>query len=70
MQKIKYQVNGIHCMHCLHTIKLELSEIPGVMAVNGDIAEKIIEVTYELPATPKEIEAKLSEINYPGEQRE
>lgn len=67
MSKIKFLVNNIHCMHCLHTIKMELSEIPGVKEVIGNIDKKEIEISYESPATPNEIEGKLIEINYPGE---
>lgn len=60
-----YQIPAINCVHCVHTIKNELSEVEGVMYVDGNFEEKQITVTFEDPANPKKIEKLLDEIGYP-----
>ncbi len=67
MKNISYKVPSIHCNHCAHTIKLELSEIKGVESVQVDVNEKEIAVAYEQPASEQKIRDLLIEINYPPE---
>jgi len=67
MKNISYKVPSIHCNHCAHTIKLELSEIKGVEPVQVDVNEKEIAVAYEQPASEQKIRDLLIEINYPPE---
>jgi len=52
-------------MHCVHTIKTELSDLAGVKTVDANAETKTVKVTYEAPATPEAIEKTLAEINYP-----
>ena len=68
MQTITYTVPNISCMHCVHTIKTELSDLAGVKSVEADANSKKVNVTYDAPATPEKIEKLLAEINYPVEK--
>lgn len=65
MTTIKYEVPSIHCHHCVHTIKSELSEMKGITSVEGDPMNKEIVVQFETPATSEAIESLMAEINYP-----
>ena len=65
MSTITYKVPAISCNHCVHTIKTELSELPGVKAVTADATSKQVTITFEAPATPVEMEKLLAEIDYP-----
>ncbi len=65
MNSITYTVPGIHCNHCVHTIKMEVGELEGVKLVSADPISKQVTVTFEPPASPETIESLLAEINYP-----
>ncbi len=67
MKNISYKVPAIHCNHCAHTIKMELSEINGIESVQVDVNKKEITVTFEPPASEQKIRDLLKEINYPPE---
>lgn len=68
METIKYLVPAVHCMHCAHTIKMELGDLEGVESVAVDVENKAVSVEYSAPATTKSIETLLAEINYPAEK--
>ncbi len=63
-----YLIPNINCMHCVHTIQMELEEIKGVKEVKGDAATKKVEVVFEPPATNELIVATLKNINYPPQE--
>lgn len=65
MTTVNYSIPAINCGHCVHTIKTELSELPGVKSVEGDVTGKSIVVEFEAPATEESIKSLLKEINYP-----
>lgn len=65
MQKT-YQVPGIHCNHCAMTIKVELGDMVGISAVDVDVDNKKVAVTYDAPADDAAVRAVLSEIGYPA----
>ncbi len=65
MSSVTYLVPSIHCGHCVHTIKMELSDLEGVRSVQADLATRQVSVEFEVPATPDRIEQLLAEINYP-----
>ncbi len=65
MKDIVFHIPNIHCMHCAHTIKMELGEFPGVNQVDVDIESKNVRISYETPATAEGIENLLADINYP-----
>jgi copper chaperone len=60
-----YSIPNISCGHCVHTIKTELSEIPGVKSVEADFTTKTATITFDAPATEEKIKSVLAEINYP-----
>jgi copper chaperone CopZ len=53
-------------MHCIHTIKTELSELPGVKSVDADQNSKQTTITFDAPATEDKIKGLLAEIDYPA----
>lgn len=61
-----FTIPNISCGHCVAAVKDELSELPGVQAVNGDPAAKTVSVEFESPASVDQIKNKLVEINYPA----
>jgi len=65
MTTVKYNIPNISCDHCVHTIKMELSELAGVKKVEAWVDKKQAEITFEPPATEIKIKALLTEINYP-----
>ncbi len=65
MTTVTYSVPAISCMHCTHTIEMELSELQGVKSVKADVNTKNVTITYEAPATEDEIKTLMAEIEYP-----
>jgi copper chaperone CopZ len=68
MEKVKYLVPNISCMHCAHTIKSELGDQEGVESVAVDVANREVIVEFNMPATSQSLQAALAEINYPVEK--
>ena len=68
MNTVTYTIPNISCKHCVHTISMELVELPGVSSVQGDVDSKRVTITYEAPATLQQIETTLAEIDYPVEK--
>jgi copper chaperone CopZ len=52
-------------MHCVHTIQTEVSEVNGVQSVKADQGSRVVEITFDMPATEESLKALLAEINYP-----
>ena len=67
MTKVIYTVPNISCHHCVHTIKSELSELPGVKSVEGRVDTKQVTIEFESPADEQKLKDLLSEIDYPVE---
>ena len=65
MTTVKYTIPNISCNHCVHTIKTEVGELPGVKSVEADAVSKIVTITFDLPASEAKIKSLLAEINYP-----
>jgi copper chaperone len=63
-----YLIPAIHCMHCTHTIQMELGELKGVKEVKADAMTKKVEVSFEPPATEELIVKTLKSINYPPQE--
>ena len=66
MNTTTYSIPAIHCMHCTHTIEMEVAELPGVQSVTADLAAKKVTVEYGPPADDETIRAFLAEIEYPA----
>ncbi|WP_374687140.1 heavy-metal-associated domain-containing protein [Promineifilum sp.] len=67
METKTFKVPAISCMHCVHTIKMEVSDIPGVDSVEADQESKMVTVSWHDPANWEQIRRTLVEINYPPE---
>ena len=65
MTTITYTVPDIHCMHCTHTIELEVGEMEGVKTVKADLDTKNVTIAFDAPATEDKIKSLLAEIEYP-----
>ena len=65
MTTITYNVPGIHCGHCTHTIEMEVGELDGVKSVKAELDTKNVTISFENPASEEKIKALLTEINYP-----
>ena len=65
MTTVKYSVPNINCMHCVHTIQTEVSDLAGVKSVTADAASKMVEIVFDTPADEAKIKALMAEINYP-----
>jgi len=66
MEKQTFTIDKISCGHCVASIKSEINEIEGVVAVDGDPVDKKITVEWQSPATVAQVKARLSEIGYPA----
>jgi copper chaperone len=66
MKTVTYNIPNISCGHCVHTIKMEVSELEGVQSVDADADGKQATVVFDEPATDEKIKALLAEINYPA----
>jgi len=66
MSKQTFTVPNISCNHCVMTIKNQLSELEGVVSVEGDAENKSISVEWGDPSTPEKIRDTLKQINYPA----
>lgn len=66
MTKQTFTVPNISCNHCVMTIKNQLSELEGVVSVEGDAENKSITVEWGDPSTLEKIRDTLKKINYPA----
>ncbi len=65
MTTVTYSVPNISCMHCVHTIQTEVSDLDGVKSVVASNDTKLVEITFDTPASEDVIKALMAEINYP-----
>jgi copper chaperone len=64
MTTVTYSVPAISCMHCTHTIEMEVSEMEGVKSVKADLTTKNVTITFDAPASEDKIKAFMAEIQY------
>jgi copper chaperone len=62
---VSYSIPNISCNHCVHTVKMEVSDWEGVKSVEADLSTKSATIIFEPPATEDGIKTLLAEINYP-----
>ena len=67
MAKETFSIPNISCGHCTRAIQDELTEIEGVVDVDGQIESKTVIVQWDAPATREVIIDTLKEINYPAQ---
>lgn len=65
MQKVTYTIPNISCHHCVHTIKMEVSDLDGVRSVEAEVGSQQATISFDPPATEEIIKDLLAEINYP-----
>jgi copper chaperone len=65
MNTVTYSVPNISCNHCVHTIKMEVSDLEGVQSVAADVDTKTATISFEPPASEEKIKQLLAEIDYP-----
>ena len=65
MTTVTYKIPNISCGHCVHTIKMEVSDLAGVQSVDASPDTKTVTIAFDDPATEEKIKALLTEINYP-----
>jgi len=68
MTTLTLHVPNISCAHCVHTIKTEVGELPGVKTVEANEQTKVVTIAFEPPADRAGIEALLAEMDYPADQ--
>jgi len=66
MEKTTLHIPNISCGHCVMSIKNELSDLAGILKVDGDPDAKSLTVEWDAPATLESINSLLREINYPA----
>jgi copper chaperone len=59
-----YQVNGMTCGHCVASVTEELSAVPGVTAVQVDLASGRVDVTADAPLEMSAVVAAVEEAGY------
>ena len=64
-QKI-FTINNISCGHCTNTIKNELTDVDGVVALEAEPGAKEVTVKWDPPVTEDQIRNVLAGINYPA----
>ena len=62
---VTYQIANISCGHCVHTIKMEVSDLEGVKHVDANAETKQATITFDAPASEAKIKELLADINYP-----
>ncbi|MEL7236419.1 MAG: heavy-metal-associated domain-containing protein [Chloroflexota bacterium] len=67
MEQKTVKVPNVGCNGCVNTIKAEVGELPGVVAVDGDVSSQTITVQWENPADWHAIVGKMTEIDYAPE---
>jgi copper chaperone len=67
MTTVTYNIPNISCGHCVHTIKMEVSNLEGVLSVDASADAKTVKITFNPPATEAAIKDLLAEINYPAQ---
>lgn len=66
MTTVTYSIPNISCTHCVHTIKMEVSDLAGVKSVEADENTRQATIVFDAPATEESIKNLLTEINYPA----
>ena len=67
METKSFKGPAISGHRCVRTIKMEVSDVPGVEAVADDKDARMVTIQGHEPATWDRIRQTLTEINYPPE---
>ena len=64
MSTSTYAVKGMTCAHCVQSVTEEVSEVPGVTAVDVDLATGRLTVSSERPVDDGAVRAAVAEAGY------
>ena len=64
MSTASYTVTGMTCGHCVSAVTEEVSSMPGVTAVDVDLASGGLTVTSEQPVDESAVRAAVEEAGY------
>ena len=67
MESKTVRIPNITCGHCVGNIRREISDVYGVVSVEGDPGTKEVTICWSPPATWKEITEILTDMGYPVE---
>ncbi|MCA9915955.1 MAG: heavy-metal-associated domain-containing protein [Anaerolineae bacterium] len=67
MESRTVKVPNVGCAGCVNTIKSEVSDITGVVAVEGNHETKMVTIQWESPADWSAITEKMTGIDYAPE---
>jgi copper chaperone len=59
-----YTVAGMTCQHCVQSVTEEVGRVPGVTAVDVDLATGRVDVTSDVPLDDASIAAAVDEAGY------
>lgn len=59
-----YPVTGMTCQHCVNAVESEVREVPGVTAVDVDLAGGSVTVTSDAPVDVEQLRAAVDEAGY------
>ncbi|SDG46934.1 Copper chaperone CopZ [Sinosporangium album] len=64
MTTTTYQVEGMTCGHCVSSVTDEVTKVPGVTAVDIDLATGAVKVTSSAPLDAAAVGAAVKEAGY------
>jgi copper chaperone len=64
MTTATYTVSGMTCGHCVSAVTEEVTQVPGVIAVEVDLASGALTVTSEAPVDEDAVRAAVEEAGY------
>jgi copper chaperone CopZ len=64
MSSTRYTVVGMTCGHCVNAVTEEVSQVPGVTAVDVDLASGGLTVTSDAPVDDAAVRAAVEEAGY------
>ncbi len=59
-----FQVAGMTCVHCVSSVRAEVSSIDGVTAVDVDLASGWLTVISDTPVDPDAVRSAVEEAGY------
>ena len=64
MTTATYTVTGMTCGHCVNAVTEEVTQVPGVTAVDVDLASGRLTVTSDAPVDEDAVRAAVDEAGY------
>lgn len=64
MDEKRYSVIGMTCDHCVRSVKAEVGKLPGLVAVDVDLATGRVRVGSDQPLDDTAVEAAVAEAGY------